>query len=277
MDNASSHPSPPPVRCRHADRNLADLTDRARAILGAVISWPRGHPDHGRTAHAPRTTQRIVAYHEHNETEAADASSNSRRRKSVALVSDAGTPAISDPVSAWSAPCRRRGLPSARAGPSALTGAERERTAHKRISLRRFPASEKCRAPRLSRQYGSSSTPSPFTKAAIASTSSPPKPWRNWSIARGLHREGSHQAPRTFLVARRRRPNAPGDEQPQGRVRRAHRPADLSYSLRNTSSGSAATDGTLLNHENTKDTKNGKDGLPANGANHREAESPQGH
>jgi len=74
----------------------------------------------------------LVAYHEHNETEAAGRLVEQvAAGKSVALVSDAGTPAISDPGFRLVRACRRRGLPvGARARPEcAHRGVERERIA----------------------------------------------------------------------------------------------------------------------------------------------------
>jgi 16S rRNA (cytidine1402-2'-O)-methyltransferase len=93
--------------------NLADLSERAAAIL--------------RTAQLvacedTRTTRvlldrigaspEVIAYHEHNER--AMASTLADRLASgaaIALVSDAGTPALSDPGFRLVRECRRRGLP----------------------------------------------------------------------------------------------------------------------------------------------------------------------
>ena len=93
--------------------NLADLTARARAILerADLVAC-----EDTRTTGAMFTRlglrKELVAYHEHNETAAAgrlaDALAGGR---SVALVSDAGTPAISDPGFRLVRECRRRGLP----------------------------------------------------------------------------------------------------------------------------------------------------------------------
>jgi len=64
----------------------------------------------------------LVAYHDHNETEAADRLADQLAAgKSIALVSDAGTPAISDPGFRLVRACRRRNLPVIPVpGPSAL-------------------------------------------------------------------------------------------------------------------------------------------------------------
>ncbi|MSU45998.1 MAG: 16S rRNA (cytidine(1402)-2'-O)-methyltransferase [Lacunisphaera sp.] len=93
--------------------NLADLTERARAILGAV--------DHiacedTRTTGAMLTrigiSRDLTAYHDYNEIEAADRLAEQIfRGKSIAVVSDAGTPGLSDPGFRLVRACRRRGLP----------------------------------------------------------------------------------------------------------------------------------------------------------------------
>ncbi|PTY04832.1 16S rRNA (cytidine(1402)-2'-O)-methyltransferase [Opitutaceae bacterium EW11] len=93
--------------------NLADLSDRARAILSAVDAIAC---EDTRTTGAMLTRlgihRPLVAYHEHNETEAADRlAADLETGKSIALVSDAGTPAISDPGFRIVRACRRRNLP----------------------------------------------------------------------------------------------------------------------------------------------------------------------
>ena len=104
--------------------NLADLTERARAILGAVDLV---------ACEDTRTTgvmlvrlglrRELVSYHEHNEIEAAERlADHLAAGKSVAVVSDAGTPGLSDPGFRLVRACRRRGLPVIPVpGPSALT------------------------------------------------------------------------------------------------------------------------------------------------------------
>lgn len=93
--------------------NLADLTERARALLGAVDLVAC---EDTRTTGALLTRlglrRELVAYHEHNETEAAERLADTLAAgRSVALVSDAGTPALSDPGFRLVRACRRRGLP----------------------------------------------------------------------------------------------------------------------------------------------------------------------
>src|SRR3954462_1907023 len=104
--------------------NLADLTERARAILGAVDVIAS---EDTRTTGALLTRlglrKALVAYHEHNETAAAaQLADQIAAGKSVAVVSDAGTPGLSDPGFRVVRECRRRGLPVVPVpGPSALT------------------------------------------------------------------------------------------------------------------------------------------------------------
>ena len=104
--------------------NLADTTDRARAILGAVDMIAC---EDTRTTGAMLTRfglrRTLVAYHEHNETEMAEKlAAELAAGKSVAIVSDAGTPALSDPGFRVVRACRKRGLPVIPVpGPSALT------------------------------------------------------------------------------------------------------------------------------------------------------------
>ncbi len=104
--------------------NLADLTARARAILGAVDLVAC---EDTRTTGALLTRlglhRELVAYHEHNEAEAAERLADQLAAgRSVALVSDAGTPALSDPGFRLVRACRRRGLPVVPVpGPCALT------------------------------------------------------------------------------------------------------------------------------------------------------------
>jgi 16S rRNA (cytidine1402-2'-O)-methyltransferase len=104
--------------------NLADLTERARAILGGVDLIAC---EDTRTTGAMLTRlglhKELTSYHEHNETEAAERLADLLATgKSISLVSDAGTPALSDPGFRLVRACRRRGLPVVPVpGPSALT------------------------------------------------------------------------------------------------------------------------------------------------------------
>jgi 16S rRNA (cytidine1402-2'-O)-methyltransferase len=104
--------------------NLADLTERARSILGGVDLVAC---EDTRTTGAMLTRlglrKELVPYHEHNETEVADRLAQQvAAGKSVAVVSDAGTPAISDPGFRVVRACRRLNLPVVPVpGPSALT------------------------------------------------------------------------------------------------------------------------------------------------------------
>jgi 16S rRNA (cytidine1402-2'-O)-methyltransferase len=103
--------------------NLADLTERARAILGGVDLVAC---EDTRTTGAMFTRlglrKELFAYHEHNETEAAEKLVELLAAgKSIAVVSDAGTPGLSDPGFRIVRASRRRGVPVVPVpGPSAL-------------------------------------------------------------------------------------------------------------------------------------------------------------
>ncbi|MDP3069091.1 MAG: 16S rRNA (cytidine(1402)-2'-O)-methyltransferase [Opitutaceae bacterium] len=104
--------------------NLADLTDRARAILGGVdLVACEDTRTTGALLSRLGLRKDLTAYHEHNETEAAEKLADLiAAGKSVAVVSDAGTPALSDPGFRVVRACRRRGLPVVPVpGASALT------------------------------------------------------------------------------------------------------------------------------------------------------------
>ncbi len=93
--------------------NLADLTERARAILSAVDLIAC---EDTRTTGAMLSRfglhRPLVSYHEHNETEAAERLAGELTAgKSIAVVTDAGTPGLSDPGFRLVRACRRRGLP----------------------------------------------------------------------------------------------------------------------------------------------------------------------
>ncbi|MBL9209449.1 MAG: 16S rRNA (cytidine(1402)-2'-O)-methyltransferase [Opitutaceae bacterium] len=104
--------------------NLADLTDRARAILSGVdVVACEDTRTTGGLLTRLGLRKDLVAYHEHNEIEAAERLADQvASGRSVAVVSDAGTPALSDPGFRVVRACRRRGLPVVPVpGPSALT------------------------------------------------------------------------------------------------------------------------------------------------------------
>jgi 16S rRNA (cytidine1402-2'-O)-methyltransferase len=93
--------------------NMADLTDRARAILGSVDLVAC---EDTRTTGAMLTRlglrRELIAYHEHNESEVAEKLAELvSLGKSIAVVSDAGTPGLSDPGFRLVRACRRRALP----------------------------------------------------------------------------------------------------------------------------------------------------------------------
>lgn len=106
--------------------NLTDLSERARAILGAVdLVACEDTRTTGLFLHRLGLSRPLSAYHEHNESEAAEGLADLLAAgRSVALVSDAGTPTLSDPGFRLVRACRRRGLPVVPVpGPSAVVAA----------------------------------------------------------------------------------------------------------------------------------------------------------
>lgn len=107
--------------------NLADITERARAILSAVdiIACEDTRTTGGLLARLGLPHQTLIAYHEHNEMEAAERlAAQLTQGRSVALVSDAGTPGLSDPGFRLVRACRKLHLPVVPVpGASALTTA----------------------------------------------------------------------------------------------------------------------------------------------------------
>jgi 16S rRNA (cytidine1402-2'-O)-methyltransferase len=103
--------------------NLADLTGRARSILGAVdLIACEDTRTSGALLARLGIRRELVAYHEHNEIEAAERLAGLiGGGKSIAVVTDAGTPGLSDPGFRLVRACRKRGLPVVPVpGPSAL-------------------------------------------------------------------------------------------------------------------------------------------------------------
>jgi len=106
--------------------NLGDLSPRAQEILGEVdIIAAEDTRRTGGLLSRIGVQARVIAYHEHNETQAtAELLGELASGRSIALVSDAGTPLISDPgwrlvAAAAAAGCEVRTIP----GPSALLAA----------------------------------------------------------------------------------------------------------------------------------------------------------
>jgi 16S rRNA (cytidine1402-2'-O)-methyltransferase len=114
MENASLTPRPGHLYVVATPiGNLADLTERARALLGAVdfVACEDTRTTGGLLTRLGLRRE-LVAYHEHNETEAAERIADRLAGgASAALVTDAGTPGISDPGFRLVRACRRRGLP----------------------------------------------------------------------------------------------------------------------------------------------------------------------
>lgn len=106
--------------------NLSDLSDRSRALLAGVdLLACEDTRTTGLMLARLSLKRELVAYHEHNEVEAAERlADHVAAGRSVGLVSDAGTPALSDPGFRLVRACRRRGLPVVPVpGPCAVTAA----------------------------------------------------------------------------------------------------------------------------------------------------------
>ena len=103
--------------------NMGDLSPRAREILGSVDLIACEDTRTSRTMLSRLGLHRpLVAYHEHNETTAAShLADRIESGENIALISDAGTPTISDPGFRIVRECRRRQIPvTPIPGPSAL-------------------------------------------------------------------------------------------------------------------------------------------------------------
>jgi len=106
--------------------NLADITERARLILESVdLVACEDTRTTGLLLKRLELHRPLAAYHDHNETAAADRLlAELREGKSIALVCDAGTPGLSDPGFRLARACRREGLDVVPVpGASALTAA----------------------------------------------------------------------------------------------------------------------------------------------------------
>jgi len=106
--------------------NLEDLTPRARQTLAEVDLIAAEDTRHtGRLLSHFGVKTRLLALHDHNEAELADKVVDKLLAgESVALVSDAGTPLVSDPGYRLVKAAHQRGVPvSPIPGPSALTAA----------------------------------------------------------------------------------------------------------------------------------------------------------
>lgn len=103
--------------------NLADVTERAAGILRTVDAIACEDTRTTRVLLERLEARReLIAYHEHNERALApQLAERLASGTSLALVSDAGTPGLSDPGFRLVRECRRRGLPVVPVpGPSAL-------------------------------------------------------------------------------------------------------------------------------------------------------------
>lgn len=105
--------------------NMGDLTPRAaEALREAAIIAAEDTRTSGALVRATGSTARLVSLTEHNVTERIPQLLRAARAGVVALISDAGTPAIADPGARLVAAAHAEGIPVfAVAGPSALAAA----------------------------------------------------------------------------------------------------------------------------------------------------------
>jgi 16S rRNA (cytidine1402-2'-O)-methyltransferase len=106
--------------------NLEDLGARARRVLGKVDLVAAEDTRHsGRLLQSIGVQARMVSLHQHNESaQTAELLDMLRRGRNIALISDAGTPLLSDPGFELVRAARAEGLPVyAVPGPSAVVAA----------------------------------------------------------------------------------------------------------------------------------------------------------
>jgi len=105
---------------------LGDLSERARDVLGsaAAIACEDTRTTRKLLGAVGVSAPELIAVHAHNEAEIAERIAARAADEEVALVSDAGTPGVSDPGVAVVAACHRAGVPVRSVpGPSALAAA----------------------------------------------------------------------------------------------------------------------------------------------------------
>jgi 16S rRNA (cytidine1402-2'-O)-methyltransferase len=103
--------------------NLGDISDRARWLLSTVdVVAAEDTRVTGKLLNLLGLSARLVAYHEHNADQVGpQLIERIAQGQSVALISDAGSPLISDPGGRLVALCKQRGLPvTAAPGASAV-------------------------------------------------------------------------------------------------------------------------------------------------------------
>jgi len=127
MENASLRPLPGHLYVVATPiGNLADLTERAKALLATVdLVACEDTRTTGTLLTRLGVRRELFSYHEHNEREAApELARRLAAGASVALVTDAGTPGLSDPGFRVVRACRQAGLPVVPVpGPNALLAA----------------------------------------------------------------------------------------------------------------------------------------------------------
>lgn len=107
--------------------NLGDITLRAIEVLASadIIACEDTRHTRKLLSHLDITPKRVVSHHEHNAHDSAvGLVALLKEGNSIALVSDAGTPGISDPGTELAATCAKEGIPCVPIpGPSAVVSA----------------------------------------------------------------------------------------------------------------------------------------------------------
>lgn len=107
--------------------NTQDLSPRAREVLNSadIVACEDTRVFEDLVRRASLTPKKVISYHDHNEAEMVPILIQSLESgQTVALVSDAGTPGVSDPGFRILQSCYERGLPvQALPGPSSVTSA----------------------------------------------------------------------------------------------------------------------------------------------------------